>query len=118
MTKRKLPKAPGYGAGESFATFSDATQKEFIKEYDAKYAESDRTAVPVVETKFETPAGDDAHAKHFKNFFDNTKKGSQETCQDPVFGFRAAAPALASNLSYFDNKIIHWDPIEMKMTKK
>ena len=118
LTKRKLPKAPGYGSGESFATFSDAMQQEFKKEYDAKYAEADRTAPAVQEIKYETPKDDDAHAKHFKNFFDNLRKGSQETCQDPVFGFRAAAPALASNLSYFDKKIIHWDPIEMKMKKK
>ena len=118
LTKRKLPKAPGYGNGESFPTFTEATQKEFVKEYDAKYAESDRTAIPVQETKYETPKEDDPHMKHFKNFFDNLKKGSQETAQDPVFGFRAAAPALACNLSYFDKKIINWDPVEMKIKKR
>jgi predicted dehydrogenase len=111
LTKRKLPKAPGYGDGESFATFSDAMQQEFKKEYDAKYAESDRTAIPVQETKFETPKDFDPHARHFKNFFDNVRAGSQKTSQDPVFGFRAAAPALACN-------IVQWDPVEMKIKKR
>ncbi len=118
LTKRKLPKAPGYGAGESFSTFSDAMQKEFQKEYDAKYSEADRIAPPVQEIKFETPKEDDAHAKHFKNFFDNLRNNSQATSQDPIFGFRAAAPALACNLSYFDKKIIHWDPVSMRLKKK
>ncbi|MFY7909430.1 MAG: gfo/Idh/MocA family oxidoreductase, partial [Emticicia sp.] len=60
----------------------------------------------------------DPHAQHFKNFFDNVRKGSQETAQDPIFGFRAAAPALACNISYFDKKIINWDPVAMKIKKK
>jgi hypothetical protein len=118
LTKRKLPKAPGYGAGESYATFSNDMQVEYKKEYDAKYAESDRVAPQVEEIKYETPKEDDPHAQHFKNFFDNVRKGSQETAQDPVFGFRAAAPALACNLSYFDKKIINWDPVSMKVKKK
>lgn len=118
LTKRKLPKAPGYGAGESFPTFAEATQQEFLKEYNAKYSEDDRKAEPVKEIKFDTPKDDDAHAKHFKNFFDNMRANSQKTIEDPIFGFRAAAPALACNLSYFDNRIVYWDPIEMKLKKK
>jgi hypothetical protein len=35
--------------------------------------------------------------------------------EDAVFGFRAAAPALACNESYFRNKVIHWDPVNMKV---
>ena len=37
--------------------------------------------------------------------------------EDATFGFRAAAPALACNESYFSKKIIHWDPIKMKLLK-
>jgi hypothetical protein len=35
--------------------------------------------------------------------------------EDAVFGFRAAAPCLAANESYFQKKIIHWDPVNMKL---
>jgi hypothetical protein len=35
--------------------------------------------------------------------------------ENAEFGFRAAAPALACNESYFQNKVIHWDPVNMKL---
>ena len=118
LTKKKLPKAPGMGGYDSFNTFSEAEQKEFKKQYDATYPEETRKADPVKEVRFQAPKEDDAHANHFKDFFENVKKGSLGTVEDPVFGFRAAAPVLACNESYFQKKIIHWDPVAMKMKKK
>jgi hypothetical protein len=94
LTKKKLPVAPGYGNYDSFFTFPEETQKEFVKQYDAKYPEDTRKAEPAKEIKFESPKGEDAHALHFLNFFDNIRKGSQGTLEDPVMGFRAAGPAL------------------------
>jgi hypothetical protein len=35
--------------------------------------------------------------------------------EDAVFGFRAAAPCLACNESYFKKKIIFWDADQMKI---
>jgi hypothetical protein len=35
--------------------------------------------------------------------------------EDATFGFRAAAPSLACNESYFKKKIINWDPVNMKL---
>ena len=34
--------------------------------------------------------------------------------EDPVFGFRAAAPGLLCNESYRKNEFIGWDPKKMK----
>ncbi|GGH23169.1 hypothetical protein GCM10007423_05550 [Dyadobacter endophyticus] len=118
LTKKKLSKAPGMGGYDSFNTFSEAQQKEFKKQYDAQYPEDTRKAEPVKEVRFEAPKEDDAHANHFRDFFENVKKGSVGTVEDPVFGFRAAAPVLACNESYFSKKIVHWDPVAMKMKKK
>ncbi|MCY1558435.1 hypothetical protein D9M68_953720 [compost metagenome] len=113
LTKKKLPKAPGYGNYDSYFTFSEAEQAEFKKQYDLKYSEADRVAEPIKEIRFDAPEGEDSHANHFNNFFQNVRTGSQGTIEDPVFGFRAAAPVLACNDSYFQQKIIHWDADKM-----
>lgn len=113
MTKKKLAIAPGYGNYDSFFTFTEPVQQEFVKQYDAKYPPETRKAEPVKEVKFEAPKNDDAHAKHFANFFENVRAGSQGTVEDPVFGFRAAAPVLACNESYFEKKVVYWDPVTM-----
>jgi len=55
-----------------------------------------------------------AHFDHFVNFFNGVRHG-KPVIEDAVFGYRAAAPALLCNDSYFDNKIIHWDPVNMKL---
>lgn len=55
-----------------------------------------------------------AHYDHFNNFFNGIRQNKQ-VAEDAVFGFRAAAPALLCNDSYFGNKIIHWDPVNMKI---
>nr|WP_293837235.1 Gfo/Idh/MocA family oxidoreductase [uncultured Arsenicibacter sp.] len=113
MTKKKLPLAPGYGGYDSYFTFTEDVQKEFTKQYDAKFPPETRATEPVKEVKFESPKNDDAHARHFGDFFDNIRKGSQGTIEDPVFGFRAAAPVLACNESYFEKKVVYWDPLTM-----
>ena len=55
-----------------------------------------------------------AHFDHFMNFFDGMRNGTHVT-EDATFGFRAAAPALACNDSYFGEQIIKWDPEEMRV---
>jgi len=117
MTKKKLPQAPGYGGYDSMFTFPEETQQAFIKEYDAKWPPETRQAEPAKEYTFEAPQEDDAHRNHFADFFDNVRQGSQGTIEDPVFGFRAAAPVLACNESYFENKPVYWDPVAMTRDK-
>ena len=34
----------------------------------------------------------------------------------PVFGFRAAGPALLSNVSYFEQRVCTWDPQTMTLS--
>ena len=55
-----------------------------------------------------------AHFDHFMNFFDGVRNGTPVT-EDAAFGFRAAAPALACNDSYFGEQIIRWDPEGMRV---
>lgn len=53
-----------------------------------------------------------AHFDHFMNFFTAVRSGTRAR-EDAVFGLRAAAPALACNNSYFEERIMRWDPEEM-----
>ena len=54
-----------------------------------------------------------AHHYHHQNFYDSIRSGIQKV-EDSTFGFRAAAPALLCNQSYEENKILNWDPINLK----
>ncbi len=55
-----------------------------------------------------------AHYDHFGNWFTAIRTNGT-VAEDPVFGFRAAAPALLCNDSYFENKFMHWDPVKMEL---
>jgi predicted dehydrogenase len=55
-----------------------------------------------------------AHYDHHANFYNAIRNGSS-VVEDAVFGLRAAAPALACNNSYFDNKYVNWDPQKMRL---
>ena len=55
-----------------------------------------------------------AHFDHHYNWIHAIRTKGQVT-EDALFGYRAAAPALLCNESYFDNKIIQWDPENLKI---
>lgn len=54
-----------------------------------------------------------SHYDHVGYFLDAVRNGTP-VMEDAVFGFRAAAPALACHESYMDEKIVYWDPEKMK----
>ena len=53
-----------------------------------------------------------AHYDHFNNFF-TAVRGGTPCVEDATFGYRAAAPALLCNDSYFNREVVHWDPLKM-----
>lgn len=55
-----------------------------------------------------------AHFDHFYNMFQAMRTGGKVQ-EDALFGYRAAAPALLCNDSYFGNKIIQWNPDQLKL---
>jgi hypothetical protein len=63
---------------------------------------------------YSAPQGYNASNDHFANFMDAIRTG-KPVVEDAVFGFRAAAPALACNESYFQNKVLYWDAENMKL---
>ena len=109
-----MPEALGFGGYDSLFTFSKSMQSEMQKEYDAKWTAAQRKRKTKADVLYRAPAGYDEHLDHFTIFFDAIRTG-KPVVEDAAFGFRAAAPALACNESYFSKQIIHWDPVNMKL---
>ncbi|SFV33650.1 Gfo/Idh/MocA family protein [Thermoflavifilum thermophilum] len=114
LRRQPLPQAPGYGGWDSFDTFPEDVQKAFVAEYNRKYPPQTRIAPPAEEIVFTAPEGYDDHQAHMQRFIDAVR-GEASIIEDATFGFRAAAPALACNLSYEQQKPIYWDARQMKL---
>ena len=117
MSSLTLAKAPGeVEPGYTISTFPRAVQEQFLKEYRKKYPERPRTVASMrssTEERYTPPPGFDAHLDHHRNFY-AALRSRKPFMEDAVFGFRAAGPALASNTSYFEKRVVGWDPQAMK----
>jgi hypothetical protein len=89
-------------------------QQELLKRYNQKYSAADQRESTPPPVKFAVPDNYDEHVVHMRNFFD-AMRGAATLNEDAVFGFRAAAPSLACNKSYFEKKIVEWDPETMTL---
>jgi len=115
VTVSKTPREtePGY----TVETFPKALQEEFLADYHKKYppqrpnADSMR---PEQEEKYLPPPHYSDHLDHHRNFI-AAVRSRQQVVEDPVFGLRAAGPALLSNLSYFEQRVCNWDPETMTL---
>jgi hypothetical protein len=113
VSKQPREAEPGY----TVDTFTDAMQKRFLEEYRKQYptlpmnADSIR---PQGEEKYLPPHGYSDHLNHHQNFIEAVRT-RKPVVEDPVFGFRAAGPALLSNKSYFEQRVCHWDPKTMTL---
>jgi predicted dehydrogenase len=54
---------------------------------------------------------------HMNNFF-NAIRNNGKVTEDAIFGYRAAAPALLCNDSYYNNSPMFWDPEKMQQVKR
>lgn len=114
VTNSIMAKAPGIGGWDSFDTYPKAMQEELMRQYNQKYTAEEKKRPVKPEVNYIAPEGFDEHLEHFRNFFDGMR-GTKQLVEGPEFGFRAAAPTLACNDSYFQKKIISWDPVGMKV---
>ena len=98
---------PGYTIG----TFPKAVQEEFLREYRKQYPEIRPSADamrPDKQLRYQPPEGYDAHREHHHVFYAAVRARKQPV-EDAVFGFRAAGPALLSNVSFFEKRMCHWN---------
>jgi hypothetical protein len=111
LSRRPRETEPGY----TVDTFPNAIQEKVIQEYRAKYPPQPASADamrPDADEHFLPPEGYSDHFDHIQRFFASVRS-RQPVVEDAAFGFRAAAPALLSNVSYFENRIATWDPENM-----
>ena len=117
ITHSILPKAPGIGGWDALTTYPQAMQEQLKKQYNQQWSAADQQAPVKPPIKFKKPEGYSEHVDHFVNFFEAVRSGNP-VIEGPVTAFRAAAPCLASNDSYFQKKIIYWDAENMKLKDK
>lgn len=98
----------------SVRTWSEDVRNAFVEEYRRTHP-AIPTAPPMdVEQEYREPPGYNAQYDHFTYFFESVREG-KPVYEDAVFGYRAAAPSLLSNLSLWEKKLYRWDPVEMKV---
>jgi hypothetical protein len=88
-----------------------------LEEHHRKYPPLPETAENLetfTEESFPLPHGYSEQVAHHQTFL-NAVRTRTPVVEDPVFGLRAAGPALMSNISYFERREVIWDPVGMRM---
>lgn len=98
----------------SVRTFSKEMQDQLLREFRAKEASKPPAPEKPEDIEFSAPRNYSDQYEHFQNFFASIRDG-KPVVEDAVFGYRAAAPALLSNMSYIDSRPYNWDPEGMKI---
>jgi hypothetical protein len=104
---------PGY----TIDTFPKAVQEKFLSEYRQKYPPQRPSADairPKAQEQYLPPRGYDDHREHHRVFIEAVRS-RKPVLEDAAFGFRAAGPALLSNTSYFEKRVVNWDARDMKV---
>jgi predicted dehydrogenase len=113
VSKQPRESEPGY----TVDTFPKAMQEQFLEKYYKQYPKQSANADsirPKNEDKYMPPRGYSDHRDHHRNFF-NAVRTRKPVIEDATFGFRAAGPALLSNISYFEQRMCTWDPDTLTM---
>jgi predicted dehydrogenase len=86
-----------------------ATAKEYVYERKAMLSPE----------KLEYTAEEGYNGAHFDHFYNwaTAIRQKKDVTENALFGYRAAAPALLCNDSYFGNKIVQWDPEKLVVKK-
>jgi predicted dehydrogenase len=111
VSKQPREAEPGY----TIDTFPEPVREAFLKKYREQYPPTHPSADalrPQATDNYLPPRGYSDHVEHHRNFI-NAVRTRKPVIEDPVFGFRAAGPALLSNLSYFEKRAYQWDPQTM-----
>lgn len=113
LTAAPPEKEPGYTIG----TFSESERKKSLLAYHQKYPEIKPSPASLKTSRqevFQPPPRYSDHEDHHLNFA-LAVRSRKPVIEDAVFGFRAAGPALLSQVSYFEKRVVEWDAAAMKV---
>jgi predicted dehydrogenase len=108
VARRPRETEPGY----TIDTFPEAVQKDFLRQYRKKYPETGASADgmrPDRDDSYAPPSGFNPQREHHRIFYESIRQ-RKPSVEDAVFGYRAAGPALLTNVSYFEQRVCTWDP--------
>ena len=91
----------------STGSFADEVQKALRTEWEASHTTFDSRTFQESSESYDT-GGVDAHLEHHRSFYRSIRDG-RPSVEDATFGLRAAGPALLTNESLFQQKVMHWD---------
>ena len=111
LSRHPREKEPGY----TINTFPENVQREFLANYRKQYPPQAPSADAMRPDKKEVfePTDFDMHLEHHRNFY-TAVRTRKPFFEDAVFGYRAAGPALLTNVSYFERRVCRWDPEKME----
>jgi predicted dehydrogenase len=112
MTELSIAKHPRENEpGYTIETFSKAEQERSLKAYQEKYPPKPAGLEPPDDIR-KTTTEANVHLEHHRNFY-NAVRTRKPFFEDGVFGFRAAGPALLTNISLWERRTCGWDPESM-----
>jgi predicted dehydrogenase len=115
LSRSPLPARPGYGGYDSLATFPQAVQDEFVRQYLLEYYDVPRSLNEPEEITFRAPQGYDDRDDHWANLIAAVRDGGT-IVENATYGLKAAGPSLAANESYFTDRLVNWDHQTMQMS--
>lgn len=93
-------------------SFANKTQKELREQWDHKHPALSASTLKSGSAEVFNTRHDNPQLEHHRMFYQSIRDGSPMV-EDATFGLRAAGPALLTNESYFQKKIMRWDPQNM-----
>jgi predicted dehydrogenase len=115
INKNKMPDEPGYGGWDTYETFSVSQQESYKGWYEKKYPKTHQKMADPGELVYNAPRGYDSNIAHHNTFYSAIRNGTP-IVEDASFGLRTAGPSLATNISYFEKRIVSWDAKAMEVS--
>jgi predicted dehydrogenase len=113
FTKLALDRTPRPDEFDSgIKSLPDAMQKELTSAWKGSHPEPTPQTVKPDSAEVFDMSDSDAHLEHHRNFYTSIRE-NKPSIEDATFGLRAAGPALLTNESYFEKKIVSWNPQTM-----